>query len=123
MTKKDIVRKIARELGTGHVETARIVQAVFDNIIDVLETEGRIELRNFGVFEVRQRAPRKARNPRTNEQVLVPARASVAFSSGKEMLARIRAAHAAGADAAETAQPPVEEAPVADAPTAPAVEL
>ena len=118
MTKKDIVRKIARELGTGHVETARVVQAVFDNIIDVLETEGRIELRNFGVFEVRQRAPRKARNPRTNEQVLVPARASVAFSSGKEMLARIRGAHAA-----KTAQQPAEETTAADLPTAPAVEL
>jgi DNA-binding protein HU-beta/integration host factor subunit beta len=117
LTKKDIVRKIARELGTGHLETARIVQAVFDNIIEVLEREGRIELRNFGVFEVRQRAPRKARNPRTNEQVLVPARASISFAPGKEMLERIRASHAAGkrpaqqpaAPATDVASPPTPE--------------
>lgn len=113
MTKKDIVRKIARELGTGHVETAKVVQAVFDNIIDALEAEGRIELRNFGVFEVRQRAPRKARNPRTNEQVLVPARASISFSSGKKMLIRIRAAHSAGAYAAKIAQSSAKKKPAA----------
>jgi nucleoid DNA-binding protein len=90
VTKKDIVRKIVRDLGTGHAETARIVQAVFDNIIDVLERDGRIELRNFGVFEVRRRAPRQARNPRTNERVFVPERASIAFAAGKEMLGRVR---------------------------------
>ena len=106
MTKKDIVRKIARELGTGHLETARIVQAVFDNIVDVLEQEGRIELRNFGVFEVRQRAPRKARNPRTNEQVLVPARASISFTPGKEMLERIRTPRAKAQRRAQPAAKP-----------------
>jgi integration host factor subunit beta len=116
LTKKDIVRKIARDLGTGHVETARIVQAVFDNIIDVLEKDGRIELRNFGVFEVRRRAPRKARNPRTNEQVLVPARASIAFAPGKEMLAKIREAH----DARDLARPAAQQAP-GDAPAAPPI--
>ena len=121
MTKKDIVRKIARELGSGHVETAKIVQAVFDNIIMVLEKEGRIELRNFGVFDVRQRAPRKARNPRTNEQVLVPARASIAFAPGKEMLARIRAAHAGDgqADPPEAAADAPSDSQVETPPAAP----
>jgi nucleoid DNA-binding protein len=51
--------------------------------------EGRIELRNFGVFEVRQRKPRKARNPRTGEQVKVPARRVVTFKPGRQMGERV----------------------------------
>ena len=51
--------------------------------------EGRIELRNFGVFEVRERKPRKARNPRTGENVKVPAKLVVTFKPGREMGERV----------------------------------
>src|ERR1700681_2552704 len=60
-----------------------------DGIIDTLEKERRIELRNFGVFEVKQRKPRKARNPRTGESVMVPARFVVTFKPGLEMEERV----------------------------------
>jgi hypothetical protein len=56
-----------------------------DGIIDVLATEQRLELRNFGVFEVRKRKARKARNPRTGEQVMVPETQVVTFKAGKRM--------------------------------------
>ena len=52
--------------------------------------DGRIELRNFGVFEVKRRAPRKARNPRTGDKVFVPAKNVVSFKPGKEMEERVR---------------------------------
>jgi integration host factor subunit beta len=52
-------------------------------------TEGRLELRNFGVFEVKKRKPRKARNPRTGESVDIPAKLVVTFKPGREMEKRI----------------------------------
>ena len=58
--------------------------------------KGRIELRNFGVFEVKRRAARKARNPRTNEEVLVPARNVVVFQAGKNVAAMIEGTKATG---------------------------
>jgi integration host factor subunit beta len=53
-------------------------------------SDGRIELRNFGVFEVKQRKPRKARNPRTGERVDVASKNVVTFQPGKEMEERVR---------------------------------
>ena len=94
MTKKEIVRTISEEIGLTQLKTKEIVQKTFDAIIDTLVKDGRIELRNFGVFEVRTRAPRKARNPRTGEKVFVPAKNVVTFKPGKEMADKIRWAQA-----------------------------
>lgn len=85
MTKKEIVKTISEEIGLTQLKTKEIVQKTFDAIVEALVTEGRIELRNFGVFEVKPRAARKARNPRTGEKVLVPAKYVVTFKPGKEM--------------------------------------
>ena len=90
MTKKDIVKLIANHLGLPQVRTKQVVQMTFDAIIDALQEDGRIELRNFGVFEVKRRAARKARNPRTGTEVDVPAKNIVTFKPGKEMLEKIR---------------------------------
>lgn len=89
MTKKDIVRTISEEIGLTQQQTKQIVQKTFDAIIDSLVRERRIELRNFGVFEVKQRAARKARNPRTGRQVSVPEKFVVTFKPGKEMEAKV----------------------------------
>ncbi|MGV3482921.1 MAG: HU family DNA-binding protein [Planctomycetaceae bacterium] len=89
MTKKDIVRTISEEIGLTQQQTKKIVQKTFDAIIDSLVRERRIELRNFGVFEVKQRAARKARNPRTGRQVSVPEKFVVTFKPGKEMEAKV----------------------------------
>ncbi|MDA7905266.1 integration host factor subunit beta [bacterium] len=90
MTKKEIVRRISEELGIKQTDTKEVVQRTFDAIIEALATEQRVELRNFGVFEVKKRAARKARNPKTGEQVLVPARFVVTFKPGKEMEQRVK---------------------------------
>lgn len=89
MTKKDIVRRIADDLGHRENETAVIVQKILDAIINVLATEGRVELRNFGVFEVRKRKPRPARNPRTGEMVMVDERFTVKFKLGQAVRERV----------------------------------
>lgn len=89
MTKKDIVRTISEEIGLTQQQTKDVVQRTFDAIIEALASERRIELRNFGVFEVKQRAARTARNPRTGVQVEVPEKFVVTFKPGKEMEARV----------------------------------
>ena len=89
MTKKEIVRIISEELQLTQLKAKEIVQKTFDAIIETLVEEGRIELRNFGVFEVKKRAARNARNPRTGEKVLVPEKFVVTFKPGKEMEKRV----------------------------------
>lgn len=90
MTKKEIVRRISERADLTQLKTKEIVQWTFDAIIDTLIKDGRIELRNFGVFEVRRRKARRARNPRTNERVAVPEKNVVTFQPGKEMEERVR---------------------------------
>lgn len=90
MTKKEIVKTISEEIGLTQLKTKEIVQKTFDAIVDTLVEEGRIELRNFGVFEVKKRAARKARNPRTGDNVYVPEKYVVTFKPGKEMEERVR---------------------------------
>ena len=89
MTKKEIVKAISEELGLTQLKTKEIVQKTFDAIVETLVTDHRIELRNFGVFEVKKRAARKARNPRTGGQVEVPAKFVVTFKPGKDMEERV----------------------------------
>jgi nucleoid DNA-binding protein len=89
VTKKAIVQTIADELGLTRLQTQQIVQKTFDAIVNTLVEDGRVELRNFGVFEVRWRKPRKARNPRTGEKVTVPERCTVTFKPGQVMLQRV----------------------------------
>ncbi len=90
MTKKEIVKQISERIGLTQLKTKDIVQQTFDAIVDTLLEVGRIELRNFGVFEVKQRKARKARNPRTGEKVDVPPKNVVTFKPGKEMEERVR---------------------------------
>ena len=90
MTKKEIVKQISDKLGLTQLKTKEIVQQTFDAIVDTLLEDGRIELRNFGVFEVKQRKARKARNPRTGDKVDVPPKNVVTFKPGKEMEERVR---------------------------------
>ena len=90
MTKKEIVKKISEDIGLTQLKTKDIVQRTLDAIIATLISEGRIELRNFGVFEVKARAPRKARNPRTGDKVYVPSKNVVTFKPGKEMEELVR---------------------------------
>ena len=104
MTKKEIVKTISDEIGLTQLKTKEIVQKTFDAIVETLVEERRIELRNFGVFEVKKRAARKARNPRTGDKVYVPEKFVVTFKPGKEMEERVRELERQAAAAAERAR-------------------
>src|SRR3954469_20629949 len=90
VTKKQIVQMISDKTGLTQLQTKDIVDLTFEAIVNTLLEEGRIELRNFGVFEVKQRKARKARNPRTGDRVDVPPKNVVTFKPGKEMEERVR---------------------------------
>jgi nucleoid DNA-binding protein len=90
MTKLDISHKIAQQAGVDQVLAKQIVQMTLDAIVEALATAGRIELRDFGVFEVRVAKACKARNPRTGAEVSVPEKRRVYFKTGKLMKARVR---------------------------------
>ncbi len=86
-TKKDIVKKAGKKTKTNIEDTAKVVTAVFESLRDFMTEDGecRIEIRNFGVFEVKKTAAKpQARNPRKPEDVIyVPPRRKVRFVSGK----------------------------------------
>ena len=105
MTKKEIVQSISEDLGLTQLETSKIVQRVFDTVLRILAKEGRVELRDFGVFEVKRRKPRRARNPKTGEEVLVPEKSVVRFKPGQIMQQRVEAVGNHSQGAAEPAQP------------------
>ena len=85
MTKKDIIREIAESLDVPQSLVKEIVQATLDGIVGTLSREGRIELRNFGVFEAKYRKSRRARNPMTNRMIKTKAKFTVTFKPGKQM--------------------------------------
>jgi len=115
VTKKEIVRNISEEIKLTQLDTKRIVQMTFDAIVETLVEDtrdklekgvrdgplGRIELRNFGVFEVKRRAARKARNPRTGDKVFVPEKFVVTFKPGKNMEERVKELEREAAAAAQ----------------------
>lgn len=84
MTKSELIRRVA-ELNPG-ITTSMAEEAIttiLDEIADHLSKGGRVELRGFGVFEIRKRKEREGRNPRTGEIVHVPAKAVPFFKAGR----------------------------------------
>jgi DNA-binding protein HU-beta len=79
MTKADIVDRIAEGTGLTKIETKAVVEGFMTTVKQAMEEGRRIELRNFGVFEVEHRAPRTGRNPQTNEPVPIDARYEPVF--------------------------------------------
>jgi integration host factor subunit beta len=90
MTKKDIVLKITDMTGIKQVDVKKIVQKTFDVIVDSLMKNEKVELRNFGVFKIKERKARSGRNPRTGDTVPVPPRRVAVFKPGLEMKAKIK---------------------------------
>lgn len=84
-TKKDLIDRIAEETNQKRSVVRRTVQCFLDNVISELESGNRLEFRDFGVFEIRERAPRIAQNPKTLERVPVPAKKTVKFKVGRLM--------------------------------------
>ena len=84
-TKKELIDRIAEDTRQKRASVKRTVQAFLDTVIDELSQGRRLELRDFGVFEIKQRAPRVAQNPKTLERVAVPAKKTVKFKVGRLM--------------------------------------
>jgi len=90
MTKKDIILKVADETNLKQTDVKRIVQKTFDFMIEALVRGEKIELRNFGVFKIKERKSRTGRNPRTGQIVPVPPRKVVVFKPGLEMKQQVK---------------------------------
>lgn len=85
ITKRELCERIAKETGLTQVAVKASVQGFLDAIIEELSRGNRLEFRDFGVFDTRVQAARKARNPRTGDEVFVPAKAIAYFKIGKKM--------------------------------------
>jgi len=90
MRKRDIVIKISQDTGVKQVVVKEVVQKTFNTIFEALKEGKRIELRNFGVFQVKKRKKRIGRNPKTGDIVPVPERYAVVFKPGLEMKQAIK---------------------------------
>ncbi|MSR38122.1 MAG: integration host factor subunit beta [Planctomycetes bacterium] len=85
ITKKELVNRIADTTSVTKVVAKEIIQSFLNSIINELAAGNRLEFREFGVFESRERAARRAQNPRTLEKVNVPAKRIVKFKVGRLM--------------------------------------
>lgn len=89
ISKKEIVKTVSERHGLTTTQTGQIVQVFMDQIIDELSRGNRIEFREFGIFELKRRKPRTARNPKTGDSVQVPEKTVVSFKPGKVMKAKV----------------------------------
>ncbi len=104
MTKADLVEDVARAAELTKKDAERLVEIVFESIIDTLNKGEKIELRGFGSFRVRERGARRGRNPKTGDPVNIPAKRVPYFKPGKELkeLINEETAGAGGAPSAST---------------------
>ena len=90
MIKSELIKRIASQ--NPHLferDIEKIVNVILDEMVEALRRGDRVELRGFGAFSVKLRAPRQGRNPRTGAVVAVAERALPFFKTGKEMCARL----------------------------------
>jgi integration host factor subunit beta len=86
MTKSQLIEKVTNRIeGLTLKQTEIIVETVFDSIREALNNNEKIEIRGFGNFRLKERGPRKARNPKTGESVDVPQKKAVRFKAGKAL--------------------------------------
>ncbi len=91
ITKKVVIDRIAENTNTRRAVVKPVIQSFLDEIIDELAKNNRLEFRDFGVFETKMRAARRAQNPKTMEQVQVPAKRNVKFKMGRLMKQKMNA--------------------------------
>jgi DNA-binding protein HU-beta len=85
MTKSELVSAVAEKAGIRKKDAEAALNAFISVVTEALKNEDKVEIRGFGTFLMRERAPRTARNPRTGERVDVPAKLSPAFKPGKDL--------------------------------------
>ena len=97
MTKAELVEDVARAAELTKKDAERLVEIVFESIIETLNHGEKIELRGFGSFRVRERGARRGRNPKTGDPVDIPAKRVPYFKPGKELKELINEDEEAGA--------------------------
>lgn len=90
MTKKDIVMKVSNDTNVTQIDVKKVVQKTLDAVVESLERGETVELRNFGVFKVKNRRGRIGRNPRTGDEVRVPEKKVVVFKPGLVLKQRVK---------------------------------
>ncbi|MDI6733623.1 MAG: HU family DNA-binding protein [Planctomycetota bacterium] len=89
MRKNDMAEMIARKFGMSGLQATNIINEIFDIIIKTVVKEGRVEFRNFGVFSLKRRKARTARNPKTGVRVNLPSRKVLSFKPGCNVKKRL----------------------------------
>jgi len=82
MQKTELIAHVAKHTGVSQVETAKVINAVIDTVVDALKREEKVTLTGFGTFEVRKTAARTGTNPSTRQKIHIPAGKRAAFSAG-----------------------------------------
>jgi integration host factor subunit beta len=85
MTKADIIRILAEQVGLTRREAAEVLSVVLDGVVGAIRAGEKVELRGFGSFRTRKRQARAGRNPRTGAQVHVPPKIVPYFKPGKQL--------------------------------------
>jgi nucleoid DNA-binding protein len=96
VTKRELVIDVAERLGYTQNEVSNVVQATLDAIIDSLAEGERLEIRNFGVFEIKKRDARMGRNPRTGQEVPISEKRVATFKPGKALKELVAGGEAPG---------------------------
>lgn len=94
-TKRELVKSIAERTALTQAQTSEVIGLLLEAIAETVIEERRVELRNFGVFELKLRRPRKARNPLTGEVLPIPERQAVVFRPGRAFAERLAGVSAA----------------------------
>ena len=105
MTKADLISVVAKRLDITQVQAGIIVEAALRSIVSALQTGQEVEIRGFGSFRFRNRAPRKGRNPKTGEKVDVPPKKIPYFKMGKELKALLNSVAASEEESAPAPSP------------------
>ncbi|MEE2711126.1 MAG: HU family DNA-binding protein [Gemmatimonadota bacterium] len=90
MTKADIVARIAQDTGMTKADTSEVLDAILEAISAAMERGEKIEMRGFGIFKVEKRKPRVARNPKTGQEIRIPARAVPVFKPSNHLKDRVQ---------------------------------
>ena len=90
VTKKELVDRIAEQTGARRTVVKKVVQSFLDEVIEELGQGNRLEFRDFGVFETKERAARVAQNPKTLQRVHVPPKRTVKFKVGRLMKQKLQ---------------------------------
>ncbi len=90
MTKSELIKRLNEKYANLYLkDITLLVDTIFEEVSETLSEGGRVELRGFGSFSIRERAPRKARNPKTGEVVKLGSRNSIYFRAGKELREKV----------------------------------